>query len=226
MQLPGSHHTDLIGHGKGFQLIVADQYGSDTVLLQHVADLAGNVFTQFHIQAGKRFIQQQYTRLGCHRPGNGHPLLLATRQAVREGLQQFADAQHIGQHTDAPLPFCRLDMLQAKGNIFLHCQVWEQRIVLKHHAHLTFFHGHQKTRLTDQLTGYTDAPTGHGFKPGNGAQQGGFATTTGTQQTADTPLIEAQVNVVHDRSVLQRYRYITQLKCVRHDQAWMQKWIN
>jgi len=57
------HHTDLVGNGKRFMLVMCHQYRSGADFFQDVAHFTGEALTQIHIKVGERFIQQQEIRL-------------------------------------------------------------------------------------------------------------------------------------------------------------------
>ena len=83
----------------------------------------------------------------------GHPLLLATRQllglapGVRFHVHQRQHFLHPFGDVRAGQPF----LLEAKGNIFFHRHMREERIRLKHHIDRTPMRRHRQQIHTIQL---------------------------------------------------------------------------
>ena len=54
----------------------------DPGTLLYCTQFRSHPLAQLQIQCGQRFIKEQNLRLGTKRPGNGHPLLLATGKLI------------------------------------------------------------------------------------------------------------------------------------------------
>ncbi|KAG1365978.1 hypothetical protein G6F59_018850 [Rhizopus arrhizus] len=54
-----AHHTDAVGDGEGFGLVVRDQDGRVAGGLENVPHFERQAFARVHIQVRKRFVQQQ-----------------------------------------------------------------------------------------------------------------------------------------------------------------------
>ena len=59
LNLAGIHHRDPVGHYQGFFLIMGHENCGNADLSQQLLQFNLHGFTQFAIQRGKRFVQQQ-----------------------------------------------------------------------------------------------------------------------------------------------------------------------
>src|SRR5690606_27242555 len=80
----------------------------------------------------------------------------------------------------------------AEGNIIKHAHVFEQRIVLKHEAHLAL----PDVSVRRHLALQRHNPAIRLLQPGDDAQQGGLAATGWTQQRDQFPCLKVEGNVV------------------------------
>jgi hypothetical protein len=79
----GGHDADLVGHGKGFVLIVGDQHRGNVLALENVTHFERQALAQTDIEIGERFVEEQQLRLWRQRSGQRHPLLLPSREFMR-----------------------------------------------------------------------------------------------------------------------------------------------
>jgi len=168
------HHYP-VGHGQSFFLVMGDKHKGDAQLPLQAFQFNLHGTPELVVQCRQGFIQQQQPGTLDHRPGNGHPLLLATGQ-----LMGFAPGKvlqlHHGQGFLHPLPDLVLWPLfhfQAIGHIVEHRHMGKQGIVLEHGIEGTVFRRAQG----QVLTGQGDGAGIRKLKPCHQAQQGGLATT-------------------------------------------------
>ena len=88
-------------------------------------------------------------------------------------------------------------LANTKRNVVGHAQVWEQGVVLKHHADATFFRGQGKTGAGDDFARKLDFTLVNRLKTGNRPQRCGFAATRGAEQATNITSIEVQIEVLH-----------------------------
>ena len=127
------HQHDAVGHGQRFFLIVRDHDAGDAQLALQRADLAAQLGAHLGIEGRQRLVQQQHARLGRQRPGQGHALLLTTRQLCGVTLRLRRKPHH-RQHLLHPLAHGHGRLTaQAKRHVLRRRQIGKQRIALKHH---------------------------------------------------------------------------------------------
>ena len=83
---PRGHDADLVGHGKGFVLIVSDQQGRDLLGLEDLAHFQRQALAQVDVEIGEGFIEQDQLRTRRQGAGQRHALLLATGEFMRIAL--------------------------------------------------------------------------------------------------------------------------------------------
>ncbi|MNP41326.1 hypothetical protein D3C76_1350210 [compost metagenome] len=119
------------------------------------------------IQRTERFVQQQQARLVNQRPGQGHTLLLATRQSRRPFIGAVGQANGLQRFQRTRAPVAR----QAQANVVDHLLPWQQARVLEHQA--GFFTGLLQRRGTGQQLACSGL-----VETGQQAQQGALAAAT------------------------------------------------
>ena len=101
-----------------------------------IFELEAHLLTQFSIEIAQRLIEQQYLGLLDQGPRQRDSLLFSARKLAGETARQLFK-------TDGPENFFELCLdhffgqlleLQGIGDIVVHCHVWPDRIILKHHA--------------------------------------------------------------------------------------------
>ena len=96
----------MVADCEGFFLVVGHQNRAGATGLEDVPHLMAQATTQFAIEVGKGFVQQQQLRFRCQCAGNGNALLLATGELVRVALAGLGQADQ-RQHLGAARPPCR-----------------------------------------------------------------------------------------------------------------------
>ena len=145
---------------------------------------AAQLFTHLRIQRAEGFIQQQNLRLNGQRARQRHALFLPAGQLGRETVRQMRQLHHLQQFGHFRLNGCCIRALttrqhgQAKRNVVEHGHVAEQRVMLKHKAHLTIA-GVQAAHVSAVEA---DVPAGLVLKSGDNTQQRGFARARRPQQ--------------------------------------------
>ena len=88
------------------------------------------------IEVRQRLVQQQHARLGRERPGERHPLLLATRELRDAPRAEPLQVHQRERPVDAPVQLgaAHAERLEPEGDIGPDVQVREQGVVLEHHA--------------------------------------------------------------------------------------------
>ena len=78
VQHPPLHHAHHIPHRKSFLLVVRDHQGRDASGFEDLSHIVGQTLTQFHVEIGKGFIEQQHIRARGQGARQRHALLLPT----------------------------------------------------------------------------------------------------------------------------------------------------
>ncbi len=77
---PGAHHGDAVAERQRLVLVVGDEDRRHADPLEQPADVAAQLPAQSGVEAGERLVEQDHAWLRGERPGQGDPLLLASRQ--------------------------------------------------------------------------------------------------------------------------------------------------
>jgi hypothetical protein len=177
------HDDHPIGHGKGLLLVVGDIDGGDAHTLEDGSQLVHQPLAQGAVEGAQGLVQHEQARAGRQAAGQGHPLLLATRQLVHIPLLE-TDHPHQVQHLGYPRSDFFLRQVlhpQAKGYVFEDILVGKEGLVLEHQAKVALVHRH----VTDVVAFKQHLPAIGGLQPGNDAQQCGLAAAGRTQQAED-----------------------------------------
>ncbi len=103
--------------------------------------------TQFCIEIGKGFVQQNDVWLERQHTGKRHALLLTTRHLRRQSVAITLDAKLLQDVIDNALTFDLGDLmqLQAELDVLLHSHVRPEGIILEHQSHAALFRWHIDT---------------------------------------------------------------------------------
>ena len=83
------HQDNLIGNLQRLFRIMGNNNCGGAGLLQNFDGILPDLVTQAMIEIGKRFIHQEHLRFRCQGTGQGHALLLATRQGIGITVQMM-----------------------------------------------------------------------------------------------------------------------------------------
>ena len=144
-------------------------------LILHITDGAAHLNTQFGIQIGQRLIHKKHLGMDDNGPCQGHSLLLAAGQTLRQTVLVFVNFYHPQDliHPLLHLVLWHLADFQAIFHILTDRQVGEYSIALEHHADVSFLGRY----IIDDLVVKLDGSSLYAVKPGNHAQQGGLAAS-------------------------------------------------
>ncbi len=130
---PFPHHRDDVAHRQRFFLVVGDEDRGGSGFDQDRAHLSPHPIPLGGIEVGEGLVQQDDLGLGCQRPGQSDPLLLAPGQFVGHAPGEPAEAHQAEDLGDPPLPIGALG--QAEGHVGGHAHVGEQGVILENHSH-------------------------------------------------------------------------------------------
>ncbi len=181
------HDAHFVRHGERFMLIMRDQDRGGAFGAQDGAHFGGQPLAQVHIQAGKRFVEQQQARTRRQGTRQRHALLLAARQFMRILVRLARQSNQGQQFVHATGARSGRHGLQAKGDIARHAQMRKQRVILEYHADPAPLGRHLLPGPADRVAANPDHPRIGTFEARNAAQHRGLATTGGAQQAADSP---------------------------------------
>ena len=191
---PGLHHHQPIGHRHGLLLVMGDHDGGEVAVALQQPDFAPDLLTQLGIQIGQRLIEQQQPRMDGQGPGDGHTLLLPAGELARQAPSQrlqLHQPQHL-RHPRLTFGAGETPHLQPEGDVARHAEMREQRIVLKHHAHIAQI----RRQMADALTFQRDLARRCVHKPRDHAQCRGFAAAGRTEQHDHLALFNLQRHAI------------------------------
>ena len=178
----------------------------NTHLLLHITDGAAHLDTQLGVQIGQRLIHEKHLGMDDNGPGQGHSLLLAAGQALRQAVLVFVDFYHLKNfiHPILHVLLRHLADFQAVFHVLAYRQVGEDGIALKHHADVPFL----GRNIVDDLVVKFDGSPLDAVKPGNHAQQSGLAAPGGPQQGKEFPIFYKGGQVRYDGRIPIFFYYI------------------
>ena len=134
----GAHHRHAVGHGERLLQVVGHEQGGLAQAAQDARQVDQELLAQRAVEAGQRFVQHQQARVRRQRARQRHPLRLAAGQGVHRPPAEAAQPhqlQQFGHPPAAPGGAAGLRAglhAQSEGDVALHVQVREQRLVLEH----------------------------------------------------------------------------------------------
>ena len=192
-----AHHDQPVGEGHRFLLVVRDQEGRGPDALEDLAHLEPGALPQGGVQAGEGFVQQDQLRARRECSGQGHALLLAAGELVRQAVLEEGQA-HEAQHLPGPFePFLAGQGPEAEGGVLEHAQVREQRVVLEHEAHAPRLRRHVHAGSRERAALERHRARVQAFEPGDEAQGGGLAAPGRPQQRHDAARVQVEADAVH-----------------------------
>ena len=185
------HNDDPVAHGEGLFLVVGDIDEGDAQPLLQAPQFHLHGLPQLVVQGTQWFVQQQDFRIVYQRPGDGYPLLLAATHLLGlpvTQLLQLGQLQHFGN------PFLLLLAgnffhQQPEADVFFHCHMGEQGIMLEHHVHIALVGG----QLGDFFVIQKNMTRSGRLQTGNHAQYCGLATAGRPQQGHEFSVVDSQI---------------------------------
>ena len=106
---------------------------------QNVLHLLPELATQVDVQIAERFIEQQELRTRSQSASQSDALLLAAGDLVRITFGHVLQTHQLQQVGKAAVAVGSRAAKQAKHNVLGHRHMWEEGVLLKHHANVAFF---------------------------------------------------------------------------------------
>src|ERR1700729_1809130 len=134
------HYAETLAQGHRLLLVMCDDDERHAEALLDVEQFELRVLTQFLVERGQGFVEQQQLGTFHQRPRQCHPLPLAARQLMRLSwaeappLYYFQDLADLAADGIAPESL----LLQAEADVLLHAHVREERVGLEHHVDRAF----------------------------------------------------------------------------------------
>ena len=185
---------DDIAHDHGFVLVVGDEDRCQSQFQMNFTDAALQFLAQFGVNGGQWLIQQQHLWFGDDGACQCHALLLTAGKIGRVGFFFALEIHQIDGIFDLLLNFVSRFLLhfQSECDVLLDVHVWEQGILLKHHADVALI----CRQMGDVLTVEDDAAGCYGFQTGQAAQQHGLAAAGRPQQRHQFPFIDVEIDFI------------------------------
>ena len=174
------HHADAVGNGERFFLIVGHEHGGGAGFELDAADFVAQLHTNFGVKCGKRLVEQEHSGVHGQCAGERHTLLLTARHLLRVFASLIGKTYEF-QLLHGLLTAFRLAHaadFQPEFHVLQSGHVWEQRVRLEHHGHVSLVDGHASHILSaDENTAGLNV-----FQACEGTQRGGFAAAGATEQ--------------------------------------------
>ena len=136
---PLIHDHDFFTQRHGFDLIVRHVHHGHVQPLMQLLQFHAHGGAEPRVQVGQRFVKKKQSRFADNGPADGHALTLPAGQFLRFSVEQRLNVQQFGgfgysRFNDGRRFFAHL---QPEGQVFSDRQVWIQRVMLKHHGHIS-----------------------------------------------------------------------------------------
>ena len=186
---------------------MGDHHGGDAQFALQILDFVAQVNPHLGVQRRQRFIQQQQTGIGGNRTRQRDALLLAAGQLGGVFAALFGQADQFQQlgHTGLDFGFAAAGILQTERNVLFNRQVGEQRVGLEHNAKIP----HRRGQVRHVLAVLNNSAACLQVKPGNGAQQGGFATARRAKETNKFALVDVQRDVFQRQKIAKGFPQVS-----------------
>ena len=202
-QPAGTHHADLIGERQRLGLVVGDQQRGHALPGQHLGHRRPGAGPQPGVQRAERLVQQDQPRTRRQRPGQRHPLLLASGELVRPAAGvvrvEADELEQLGDPRFRPRAGPALAARQAEGDVLRHRQVREERPVLGDVAEPAPVWRHPDAVAAD-LPVTDEHRAGRGrFEAGDHPQQRRLAASGRPDDRGDAAVGDVEVDPVEHR---------------------------
>ena len=206
LNLSFAHDHNGIAQRQSLLLIVRNINKGDAQTAVHFLQFHLHILTHFQIECCQRFVEQQHFRLVYNGTGDGHTLLLSTRQRVYVTVFIVGHAHHLQCHLYLLLHLCLRHFLQfqSESNVIIYIQVREQRIFLKHRIHRTTM----RRSLGNFCPIDIQLPFRGSLESRNESQQRCLSTSRRTENRHEFPLTDRQVNMVECRLFAKEFRHV------------------
>ena len=176
----GPHDPDAVGDRQRFFLVVGHEERRDPDLELNPADLVAQLGAHLGVERGEWLVEQQQAGLDAQRPGEGHPLLLTTRELVRIPLGERGEAHEFEEFTGAlvPLGGGYPAHLEPEGHVRERVHVGEEAVGLEDHPNIAAVRGD----VGDVLPADEDPALVELLEPGHRPQGCRLAATGGSEQ--------------------------------------------
>src|SRR5215207_2594781 len=166
------HHSDAIGHGERFILVVGHDNEGDADGALKPCQFELHLLAKLGVESGERLIEKQHLRPLNQSASEGNTLPLAAGELVGHALGEVTELDHGESLFGASSGFLarRADNFQAIFDVVAHRHVREDGVGLKHHVDGTLIGRNERHVLAvnDNLA------LGRCFEAGNHAEQGGL----------------------------------------------------
>ena len=96
-------HGDAGAHRQRLTLVVGDEHERDADRVLDRLELDLHLLAELEVERAERLVEQQHARLVDQRPGERHPLTLATAELVRPAFAELPepdDVEHLDRRDD------------------------------------------------------------------------------------------------------------------------------
>ena len=175
---------------------MGDVDGGDAHAVLDVLDDGAHLHPELGVQVGKGLVKQQHVRLDAQGAGQGHTLLLAAGQTLRQPLGVLVHVHQLHElvRLFADLVLRQLPVLQAELHVLPHGHVGEDGVVLEHHADVAL----GGVQVVDAVVVEVEVAALDAVKAGDHPQQGGLAAAGGAQQGEELALLDVHVQIRDD----------------------------
>ena len=191
-------HRHAVGHGQRLGLVVRHVHKRHAQAAVQRLELKLHVLAQLLVERAQWFVHQHELRVEHQRARQRHALLLPARHLRRVAHAHGVHLHHLqrARHLGLALGLGELAHAQRVGDVLGHRHVWEQGVVLEHHAEIAFV----RRGAGDGYAVETDLTGRRGLEPGQHHQRSGFARTRGAEQREELTALDVQVQVTHHQA--------------------------
>src|SRR5262249_38806403 len=203
-------HADTIAHHQCLILVMGHVNDRYPQALVQMLDLQLHLLPQLLVQRTQRLIHEEELGLEHDRTRNCNALLLTPRELLgisRLKSRQIDELENRLNATGNIAP-AQPAHLERKGDIACDRQVWEERIVLKHHANVALI-GRQRADRSSRklyLAGIRVRQAGNHLKRGR------FAGTRWTEQAQELALCKCEGDPVDGPYGVKYLRHVVELE--------------
>ena len=192
---PGADHGDAIADRQRFRLVVRDEHGGGTGLVEQVHDVGADLRPKVGIETRERLVEQHQPRVRRQRPGERDPLPLAARQLVRVAVAVARQTDRRQPVVGAALALRTAQRPQAEHDVPAHRQVREQRVLLEHETHVALLGVGAARSVLDEPATDSDLAAIGGVEPGDDAQQRRLATPARPDEREQLAVGDVEIDI-------------------------------
>jgi hypothetical protein len=176
------HDGNLVGHGKGFALVVRDEQEGDADAALEGFELDAHLFAALGVEGGEGLVEEEDFGFEDNGAGESDALALAAGELAGATVLFAGEADEVEGTLDAAVDVFGAVAAESELDVFAGGEVGEEGVALEDGADVPLV----RFAVVDDLAVEEDVAGVGGFEAGDEAEGGGLATPGGSDEGEKT----------------------------------------